>query len=227
MPDYINTLPLKQVFIYLFIGALLHFVFHVVSKYIIPVLIKKESAIVLLWQRLQIVIWVVYFTFFFSSLMIANNVLTLSISFIVITTGWSYWTNFFAGTIIKISNTLKVDDFIATELVSGRIRKINLTYTEIINKKGELIVIPNNKLNKQVIKHVNDAKTLSPFSYIFFPKKDFSYEKLYQKSLNCPYFTANQIVKIERDKGVSYLIKAMLIDEGLKEKAIAYFESCM
>jgi len=225
MPDYINTLPLKQVLIYLLVGALLHFVFYVITRYIIPVLIKRESAIVLLWQRLQIVVWVVYFTFFFSSLMITNIVLTLSISFIVITIGWSYWTNFFAGTIIKFSNTPKVNDFIATELVSGRIRKINLTYTEIVNKKGELIVIPNNKLNKQVIKHVNDAKTLSPFSYVFFPKKDFSYEKLHQKALNCPYFTANQNVKIERDEGVSYLIKAMLIDASLKEKAIVYFES--
>lgn len=224
MPEYINTLPIKQFIIYLLIGGLLHFIFHLLSVYLIPVLSKRESRLVLLWQRLQIVVWVVFFILFFSSVLRANPVLTLSISFFVFLTGWSYWTQLFAGVIIKFSNTLKVEDSIATDSVSGNIRKIYYTHTEIINKKGELISIPNTKLNRQVIKHVNDAKTLNPFIYKLKPKASVTYDKLYQKVLNCPYFTANKEVKLDKKNKNTYMINAMLLDESFKEKAIEYFE---
>ncbi|HIP48648.1 MAG TPA: mechanosensitive ion channel [Lutibacter sp.] len=224
MEKYLSTLPIEQILLYLVIGALLHFVFHVISKYIIPVLLRKESTVALLWQRLQIVVWVVFFVFLLSSLLVANHVLTLAIGFIVLVTGWSSWTNFFAGASIKFSNTPRLNDYIVTDLVAGRIKNINLTSTEIINKKGELIVIPNSKLNKLVIKYINDAKSLNPFVYNYISKKEVLYDKLYERAINCPYFTANQAVKIERGTGNAFQINAMLIDESLREKAIDYLE---
>lgn len=225
MENYTNILPLKQIVIYLLLGALLHFVFYVVSKYIIPVLLKKESAFALLWQRLQVVVWGLFFTLFLSSLLVANMILTVVIGFVILVIGWGFLTNLFAGISIKFTNTPKTHDFIVTDLVVGKIKSINLTYTEVINNKGELITIPNSKLNKLVIKHINDAKSLNPFTYTYIPKKEISYDTLYQQVLNCPYFTGNQIMKIERGTdNKSFLIKAMLLDENLKEKAIAYFQ---
>lgn len=227
MENYTNILPFKQIVVFLLLGALLHFVFYVVSKYIIPILLKKESTVSLLWQRLQIVVWILFFTFLFSSLILANLVLTIAIGLIALGTGWTYWTNFFAGASIKFSNTPRVNDFIETKLVAGRIKSINLTSTEIVNKKGELIVIPNSKLIKLVIKHVNTATSLSPFIYNYAPKKEIAYDTLYEQALNCPYFTGNQAIKIEREDGKNFKIKAMLIDESLKEKAIVYFEAAV
>lgn len=226
MNDYINILPYKEALVYLLIGALLHAVFYILTKFIIPILIQRESAVVLYWQRLQILVWITFFVFFFSSLLIKNIVLTLAVSVIVVATGWTYWTNFFAGTIIKFRNTPRLHDFISTDIVKGRIRAINLTYTEVVNTKGELIIIPNNKLNKSVIKHVNTAKTLNPFVYeILFKKESLTYDSLYQKAMNCPYFTGNQKISLDRISRDVYAVKAMLIDESFKEKAIEYFEA--
>jgi len=225
MPDYVNIFPFIQVAEYLLLGGVLHFVFYGITKYLIPIVINRESIFALYWKRLQIIAWIFFLVFFFSSLVFANIKLTLSLSLLVVAIGWSYWINLFAGVIIKFSDTPKIHDVIETDLVSGKIKSIYLTYTEILNDKGELIVVPNNQLNKLIIKHINKAQTLNPFIYKYKPKKLISFDKVRQHALDCPYFTANQTIQIERSKGKAYLIKAMLIDEALKEQAIVYFES--
>lgn len=225
MEDYINNLPIKQVLLFLVLGALLHFVFYLISNYVLPILEKKKSSIALYWHRIEILVWTLFLLVFFTSLFLTNIFLTLSISLILLGVGWTYWTNFFAGIVIKFTNHIKVNDRIETEMVTGKIRAIKMTFTEIINTKGELVIIPNNLLRKSVVKHTNKKNTLELFSFNYKPRNDTSQNVVYQHALNCPYFSGNQDIRINKENNEEYLIEAMLIDQVFKEKVFVYFEN--
>lgn len=222
MESYINTLPYKQVLLFLVIGGLLHFVFYLITSYGVPILIKKRQAIGLYWNRFQIFSWTVYLLLFFSSLFKANMYLTLAISVLVLGIGWTFWINFFAGIMIKFTDQFKVNDNISTDLVTGKIKAIKSAFTEVISNKGELLVISNSQLKKAVLKHLNQKNTLNTSTFVCNGK--LSYNEVYHYALNCPYLTGNQVIKVERNKNRKNVVKAMLLDESFKEEAIAYFE---
>ncbi len=221
MENYINTLPVKQVVLFLVIGALLHFIFSLINSYALPVLLKKKSLIGLYWNRIQIVLWTIFLLLFFSSLFRANMYLTLAISAIVIGVGWSFWTNFFAGIVIKFTNQFKNGDKISSDLVQGKVKSIKTTFTEVINSKGELLIIPNNKMKKAVLRHHSTKSTLLTSSFTCEAK--IHQNEMYKYALNCPYFTGNQPIKISKNEKGLFDVKAMLLDESLKLKAVTYF----
>jgi len=223
MENYINTLPINQVFLFLAVGALLHLVFYIISTYVIPVFRKKRNSIGLYWLRFQIISWTIFLLLFFSSLFKANMYLTLAITIIVIGIGWNFWTNFFAGIVIKFTNQFKVNDNITTDLAVGKIKAIKMTFTEVINTKGELLVIPNNEIKKTVLKHHSKKNTISTTSFNCTAPR--SQNEIYDYAMNCPYFTGNQAIKITQNKDKVYEIKAMLVDVSFKEKAVKYFEN--
>jgi hypothetical protein len=222
MENYIDSLPIKQMLLFLVIGGALYFIFYLITTYAIPVLKKQQYSMGLYLHRIQIISWTVYLLLFFSSMFNANMYLTLFISVIVIGIGWSFWTNFFAGIMIKFTNQFKVNDHISSNLVKGKIKNIKMTFTEVINSKGELLVIPNNQLKNAVLKHLNQKNIINTTTFICNGR--FTYDEVYSHALNCPYFTGNQSIKVSRDKSKKYEIKAMLLDESFKEKADAYFE---
>lgn len=223
MENYINTLPVNQVFLFLIIGALLHFVFYVVNTYIIPVFKKKRASVGLYWLRFQIVSWTVFLLLFFSVLFKENMYLTLAISAIIVGVGWNFWTNFFAGVMIKFTNQFKVNDNISTELATGKIKNIKIAFTELINTKGELLVVPNIQMKKAVLKHHNKKNTLNTSTFICNTKID--HHEVLKYAMNCPYFTGNQNIKVTKNQNKDYEIKAMLLDESFKEKVYEYFEN--
>ncbi len=223
MENYINTLPVKQVVLFLVIGALLHFIFYLINSYALPVLLKKKSLIGLYWNRIQIVSWTIFLLLFFSSLFRANMYLTLAISAIVIGIGWSFWTNFFAGIVIKFTNQFKTGDTVSSELVQGKVKSIRTTFTEVINSKGELLIIPNSKMKKAILRHHSTKSTLHTSSFTCNAK--LHQNDMYKYAMNCPYFTGNQSIKISKNQNNIYEIKAMLLDESLKQKAVTYFNN--
>jgi hypothetical protein len=222
MDSYINTLPYQQVLLYLVIGGLLHSIFYLTTNYGIPILKKRQQAVGLYWNRIQIFSWTVYLLLFFSSLFKANIYLTLAISVLALLIGWGFWINFFAGIIVKFTNQFKVNDHISTDLIAGKIKDIKSTYTEIISNKGELLIIPNSQLKKAVLKHLNQKNTLNTSTFICAGK--LSYKEVYKHALNCPYVIGNQAIRIVKNKNKKYLVKATLLDESYKEDAVAYFE---
>lgn len=222
MGNYIDSLSTNQVLLLLLIGGLLYSCFYLINKFFIPILKKKQLSTGLYWHRIQIVLWTVYLLLFFSLLFKSNMYLTLTISIIVLVLGWSFWTNFFAGIIIKFSNQFRVNDHISSDLATGKIKDIKMTFTEVINNEGELLVIPNNQLKNAVLKHLNQKNTINTATFICSGK--FTYNEIYKHALNCPYFTGNQSILVEKNKNKEYEIKAMLLDESFKKEAIAYFE---
>jgi len=225
MENYINTLPVNQVFLFIIIGALLHFVFYVVNTYIIPVFKKKRASIDLYWLRFQILSWTVFLLLFFSVLFKENMYLTLAISVITVGIGWNFWTNFFAGVMIKFTNQFKINDNISTELATGKIKNIKMTFTEVINAEGELLVVPNIQMKKAVLKHHNKKNTLNTNTFICSTKID--HNEVLKYAMNCPYFTGNQNIKVIKNQNKDYEIKAMLLDESFKEKAGDYFNELL
>jgi hypothetical protein len=206
---------------FLLIGGALHFGFYLITSYGLPILKKKQQTAGLYWYRIQIFSWIVFLLFFYSALFKANMYLTLAVSVLTLLIGWNYWINFFASVMIRFTNQFKVNDHISTDLVTGRIKAIKTTFTEVINNKGELLIIPNVQLKRAVLKHLNQKNTLNAVSFVCDGR---SYKEVYNHALNCPYFTGNQVIKVEKNKHGKYVVKAMLLDESFKEQSAAYFE---
>ncbi len=224
MENYINTLPIKQVVLFLVIGGLLHVVLYIITTYALPIIKTKKESVSLYWQRIQIISWTIFLLLFFSSLFKANIYLTLAITGIVLGIGWTFWTNFFAGNMIKFTNQFKVNDAIDTDIASGSIKAIKMTYTEVISPKGELMVIPNNQLKKAILKHQNKKNILKTHTFACNASSSISYNIVRESALNCPFFTANHSITVEKDND-TYQIKAMLLDESFKDKVCKYFEN--
>ncbi len=57
---------------------------------------------------------------------------------------------------IQIKKTIKKDDIIQTKLVKGKVKKIGLLSTQIIDNKNNLFHIPNSYLHKNKIKKTSN-----------------------------------------------------------------------
>ena len=222
MQNYITTLPFKQVLLFIVIGGFLQFSFYLITHYGMPILKKKQNSISLQWNRIQIISWAIFLLLFFSSLLKANLYLTLAISVVILFIGWTFWIDIFAGMMIKFTNQFQINDNISTTLITGKVKAIKITFTEVLNSKGELSTIPNSKLHKALLKHLNKKNTLNTSTFVC--SGNLSYDEAYNYALNCPYFTGNQKIKIAKDNNHEYEIKAMLLDETFKEDAVDYFK---
>ncbi len=224
MENYINQIPVTLILLYLFIGGLFHFAFKIINTYVIPLQTDKKSLQNKLWQRIQIVIWIGFSLLFFSSIFMANKYLTLSLTAIAFGLGWSYWTNIFAGILLKFNGQLNEGDHIESRLASGEILHINLSHTKLLNSQKEIIIIPNHNLRQEAIKQLHKKQGLKIYNFYTNSEHSKSYDSVLQSALNCPYIAVNQEIKIKNtDKG-GFRIKAALIDESFKDKVVVYFE---
>ncbi len=222
MENYFNTIPIFQILSMLFIGAVLHFVFRVTNTYIFPLKQGKKATYKLIWQRIQVIVWIAYALLFFTILFYENKLITTVITAIIIGLGWNYWGNVFSGILIKLNNHLRVGDSIETDFVSGRIKKINISNTKLLNETGEIVVIPNSKLTRSVRKLQKQKRDYN--THIFIIKNDkLSYAEIYKIALHCPYLATNQAINIERIQENEFQIKASLIDISFVDKVAKCF----
>jgi len=224
MENYINQIPFTQVLVYLFIGGIFHFVFKIINTYFVPLQTERNANQNKLWERIQIIIWVLFSLLFFSELFLASPYLTLSLTMITLGLGWNYWQNIFAGILLKFNTNFKVGDNIQTAFTSGKIIHIALSYSKLKNLKGEFISIPNYVLKKEAVKYLHEKQHLKTYTFTTSSKLKKSQSAILQASLNCPYIAVNQEIKIKNTKSGGYKIKASLIDQSFKEKVITYFK---
>jgi len=224
MENYIDKIPYSYIVVYTLIGILLYFSIKILNAYVIPLLKEKQHSLAKSWQRLKITIWVIYFTLFYATLFQANMFITTIFTIIIIGLGWNYWRNIFAGILIKFNNQFKVGDSISTEFATGVLKKINLDETELINEEGELIFIPNHKLNSTVLKHHFKKDTIETHIFKLKTTRKLKNETIYNYALNCPYISANQEIKIQKKGENKYTIKASIIDNWFMESVQEYFE---
>lgn len=215
-------LPPYQLLLMALIAILLLLIFRVSDAYVVPLFQKKQPKSRLYWFRIKTIIWTLYFLLFFSLLFSVNMLLTLTISAIIVAIGWSFWTNLFAGILIRFTQQYKAGDQIKTEFGSGQITSIHTTYTELRNENSELLLIPNIQLKNTVVRQISIRQ--SPNTDNFSCSGNFSYDQVYLHAINCPYLTANQNITIEKATNNTFEIRAMLLDESFRERAIAYFE---
>lgn len=217
-----NNIPIFQMFSMLLVGVFIFFVFRIINTYIFPLKQDKQEYDKLLWQRIQIILWIVYALVFFTILFYENQLLTTVLVAVIIGLGWQYWSNVFSGILIKLNNDLRVGDSIETDFVSGKIKKINISQSILKNETGEIIVIPNNKLKQSVRKHQNQKSDNN--AHVFIIKSDkLTYDDVYKLALNCPYLVANQNINIERVQEDKFQIKANLIDISFVDLAVKCF----
>lgn len=225
MENYIDKIPYSYIVVYTLIGILLFFGIRIFNGYVIPLLKEKQHRVVKSWQRLKITIWVIYFTLFYATLFQANMYITTIFTLIILGLGWNYWRNVFAGILIKFNDQFKVGDSISSAVTSGVLKNIYLDETELINEEGELVVIPNHKLNTAILKHHFKKDTIETHLFKIKTSSKTNTDSVYQLAINCPYISANQDITISKKGDTKYSIKASIIDKSFIENINDYFEN--
>jgi len=223
MDGYINDVKLYQVFLYIGFGFLIFFVFKIIKNYIFPLLTNKESLIKKNWLRIQIIVWFTFSAAFFVTLLRLNTYTTLTFLIIILGLGWNYWRNIFSGIVIKFNNELTIGESISTNLASGILSKIGFAETQLIDKNGEIISIPNFQLKNAVLKKTN--KSINSASDPIKIYSELTTQEVYKLALDCPYISGNKKIEIESIENNQFLIKMTLIDNYFKDDVKVYFKN--
>jgi small-conductance mechanosensitive channel len=219
----LENIPYVEIVTFLLAGLLLLFVFNIVNGYVIPFIKEKENAIGKWWQRIQIISWLLFASLFYVTMLQANIIVTTIFTVLIFGIGWNYWRNVFAGILIKFSSQFRVGDIISSDYAVGELNAVMLSQTQLINSKGELVVIPNYKIREGVLKQLYQKHNLQTHSFVVKIAQDKTSEDLYQLALACPYISANQDIVIEKKQLDEYLLKVSIIDNSFIEKVNDYF----
>jgi len=133
--------------------------------------------------------------------------------------GWEYWRNIFAGMLIKFTDQLRTGDFISTDIAVGTIKRISLPRTDLINEKGELVFVPNQRLRNSVVTHLHKTHDVNICVFNVQTREDQTLDDLYQIAYNCPYIAVNRMVTVELKEDGLYQVKATIIDNSFIENA--------
>ncbi len=227
MQDYIDQIPFSHFFTFVLVGLALYLVLYILDSYVIPTLKEKRSSIDPLWQKIKIISWLLFFGVFYSTLFRKNMAITLVFTVVILGLGWNYWRNVFSGILIKFKNQLKVGDYISTDFTKGIIRSVSLSQSELVNEKGELVIIPNYKLRSSVLKHLQETNNVKVYTFVVKSSNKESVEDIHKLALNCPYISVNQDIVVKREQSNKFQIKASIIDNSFVEMINKYFDEAI
>lgn len=217
----ISEIQLYKLLFYIVFGAILFIVLYIINHYVIPLIKRKQHHINKYWQKLQIIAWLLFLGMFFIALIRTNMLITLIFLMIILGLGWNFWSNIFSGIIIRFNNQFEPGEVISTEFAKGELKSINLSQSELINDKGETIIIPNKKLRSAILTHYHKKSNVQMHSFkATFPGK--TLEAVYQLALNCPYISSNQKIEVERTNNDEFTINAAIIDNSFVDKVNQY-----
>jgi small-conductance mechanosensitive channel len=227
MQDYIDHIPFSLFLTFILVGLALYLVLYILDSYVIPTLKEKRSSIDPLWQKIKIISWLLLFGVFYSTLFRKNMAITLVFTVVILGLGWNYWRNVFSGILIKFKNQLKVGDYISTDFTKGIIRSVSLAQSELVNEKGELVIIPNYKLRSSVLKHLQETNNVKVYTFLVKSSNKESVEDIHKLALNCPYISVNQDIVVKREQSNKFQIKASIIDNSFVEMINKYFDEAI
>ena len=150
----LENIPVSDIFTFLVAGLIIALVFNIINSYIIPFIKERQAATLKWWQRIQIIIWLLFVALFYVRMLQSNIIVTVILSLFLFEVGFNYWRNVFAGILIKFSNQFRAGDIISADFAQGQLSAINLSQTKLVNDKGELVVIPNSKIRAAVLKQL-------------------------------------------------------------------------
>lgn len=220
----VSEIQLYKLLFYVLFGAILFVVLYIINHYVIPLIKRKQHQINKYWQKLQIIVWLFFIGMFFIALIRANMFITLIFMVIILGLGWNFWSNIFSGIVIRFTNQFEPGEVISTDFAKGELKSINLSQSELINDKGETIVVPNKKLRGAVLTHYHKKSNVQMHSFTV-EFSDKTIEAVYQVALNCPFISANQKIEVERTQGNEFNINAAVIDSSFVDKVNTYFKN--
>ena len=220
----VSEIQLYKLLFYVLFGAILFVVLYIINHYVIPLIKRKQHQINKYWQKLQIIAWLFFIGMFFIALIRANMFITLIFMVIILGLGWNFWSNIFSGIVIRFTNQFEPGEVISTDFAKGELKSINLSQSELINDKGETIVVPNKKLRGAVLTHYHKKSNVQMHSFTV-EFSDKTIEAVYQVALNCPFISANQKIEVERTQGNEFTINAAVIDSSFVDKVNTYFKN--
>jgi small-conductance mechanosensitive channel len=223
----LENIPVSDILKFLVAGLIIALVFNVINSYIIPFIKERQATTIKWWQRIQIIIWVLFVALFYVKMLQANIIVTVVLSLLLFGIGFNYWRNVFAGILIKFSNQFRAGDIISADFAQGQLSAINLSQTKLVNEKGELVVIPNSKIRTAVLKQLYKKNNVQTHSFKVQVATNQSQEDLHLLVLNCPYISANQEINVEKKSADEYLIQVSVIDNSFVDKVNSYFESAL
>lgn len=223
----LENIPVSDILTFLITGLLVAFVFNIINSYIVPFIKERQVSTIKWWQRIQIIIWLLFVVLFYIKMLQANLIITVILSLLLFGIGFSYWRNVFAGILIKFSNQFRTGDIISADFAQGQLRAINLSQTKLVNDKGELVVIPNAKIRASVLKQLYKKNNVQTQAFKVQVPVNQNAEELYRLVLNCPYISANQEINVEKQSKEAYLIQVSVIDNSFVDQVNHYFERAL
>lgn len=224
MKNFLGSLPYLQIIEYSIIGIILLLIFNIIGKYIVPQIEKRTKSAYSIWQRFQIIFWVIFSILFFSELLRYYPAITLIFTIVVLSIGWEYWKNVFAGVLIKFTEQFKEGDYISTDFIKGTLVKVYISRSELINEKGESVLIPNSKLRNSVMTHLQKVSEVNVKIFTLETPKNYSSNEVKHFVYLCPFISANQEIQIEKKEANKFLIKATIIDNSFVENVDGYLK---
>ncbi len=221
----VSNLPIYQIITYTTIGVLLYIGFYIVRNYFLPMLKSRQYAVAKVWQKIQIVVWLIFSCLFFIALLKTNMPVTISIVLITLGLGWNYWRDVFAGIVIKYNSQFSIGQTLHSDRVHGEVIAINLANTEMKGENGERVMVPNSMLRASVVKHIFKKSDVQSYTFDIETTEDISAKKILESALNCPYITANQKIEITYKSPTQYQIMASIIDSKFIDQVHYYFRN--
>ena len=222
----ISEIQVYKLMFYLLFGGALLLGFYIINNYVIPLIKRKKHQINNYWQKFQIIVWLLFVGMFIIALLRANTMITTLFIIIVLGVGWNFWSNIFAGIIIRFNNQFELGEVISTAFAKGELKAINLSQSELINDKGETIVVPNKKLRGSVLTHYHKKSNVQIHTFTV-QISNKTIEWVEQLVLSCPFIAANQKIEIEKNMDDEFTIYAAVIDMAFIDQINAYFAALL
>ncbi len=123
---------------------------------------------------------------------------------------WFFLRDVFAGVLFKMQNDLNQGDYIKIGTISGQIKSLHLTHIEITSDKGQVIKIPNTRLNQDILTGMTTPDGMEEFTIRLLldkqiPKPEIE-EKIKYETANSPWcnFKKPPVIKLTGENESSY-----------------------
>ncbi len=129
---------------------------------------------------------------------------------------WFFIRDVFAGALFRMQNDLKQDDFIKIGDISGLIKSTRLTHLEITSDNGQIIKIPNTRLNQEFISGTTTHEGMEEFNIQLSIDKRSTKpeieEKIKTELANSPWcnFKLPSVIKLKKEDDSSYTYEVQI-----------------
>lgn len=149
-----NTLPIIGAYLLRLLIAVLIFGFFWAASRVLPQIFRRYKQQEWIRRHLPLIeatVWVVYIILFIQALIKPSPYTGIVFVLIIVALSWRFLNDWISGLFIKIDNNFRPGQRISLREYDGTIKELGLLAAEIEVDKGEVLVFPYHKLEKEVI----------------------------------------------------------------------------